>query len=393
MTETDVRARMLELLHGTLLCQMIVAAAQFGVADTLAEGPLAVEEIAARVGARPDTMHRLLRGLAASGVFHEASPRVYASTPLSDTLRSGVDGSLRDWARLWGLPERHAALGWLAQSVRTGGPVFDEMYGRNWWQHLDAMPDQADVFRGAMGDLSRQLHAEAVRAYDLSGVRELVDVGGGLGQLLSTILPRYPAMRGVLFDQPSVVADAGPVLAAAGVADRVRVEGGSFFRAVPAGADAYLLSMILHDWTDDECVRILSTIRRAMPEDGEVLVIDAVLPEDGTPHDGKLRDMIMLALLTGRERTGAEFTALFERAGLRPKATLAVNGSTGLIVAVPAGDPEPDPGPDPGRDEPGRERDPAPRPGPARGSGPGFSPGPGSSPGPGLGGGAAGEAR
>jgi hypothetical protein len=340
LTESDAHTRMLDLLHGTVLTQMIVAAAQLGIADVLADGPAPVEEIAGRLGARPDPLHRLLRGLAAHGVFTESAPRHYASTPLSDTLRAGAEGSLRDWARLWGLPERHAALGRLELGVRTGEPVFDTLFGTTWWQHLAGAPDQAEVFRGAMSDLSRRLHAEAVRAYDLSGVRELVDVGGGLGQLLATILRRHPRMRGVLFDQPAVLAQAGPLFAEAGVADRVRIQGGDFFQTVPAGADAYLLSMILHDWTDEECVRILSVIRRALPDEGEVLVIDAVLPEDETPHDGKLRDMIMLAMLTGRERTEAEFAALFERAGLRHKATLAVNGSTGLIVAVPAGEPE-----------------------------------------------------
>ena len=331
----DPRVGMMRMLHAPLVTQLVVVAAELGLADLVAERPRTVEDLAARLDVLPDPLYRVLRALASVGVFREVSSRTFGTTPLAGTLRQGAPGSMRAWARLWGVPQRTAAIGALLHSVRTGEPSFDHVHGRTWWEHLAANPEQGTVFSDAMGDLSRQLHAAAVETYDLSGVRRLVDIGGGKGYLVATILRRYPEMTAIVYDQPSTVAKAGPVLAEAGVADRVEVVGGDFFSSVPEGGDAYLLSMILHDWDDEQSTTILTNIRRAMDPDGRVLVIDAVLPEDDSPHDGKLRDIIMLALHPGRERTEAEFADLFERSGLRHKETNAVTGSTGLLVAVP----------------------------------------------------------
>lgn len=325
----------MDILHAPLLTELVVVVAELGLADLVADGPRDVDDLAKQLDVTPDGLHRVLRALASYGVFREVAPRVYASTPLADTLRDAAPGSMRQWARLWGLPERRAALGALLHTVRTGQPAFEHLHGTTWWSHLDTHPDQAAVFRGAMGDLSRELHAAAVNGYDLTGVRRLVDVGGGTGQLVTLLLRRYPELTAVLFDQPAVVPHAHRLFTGAGVADRVEVVGGDFFEAVPANGDAYLLSMILHDWTDAQAVAVLTNVRRAMRPDGRVLVVDAVVPEDGSRHDGKLRDIIMLALHPGRERTEREFADLFHRAGLRLRETVAVSASTGLLVATP----------------------------------------------------------
>jgi predicted O-methyltransferase YrrM len=338
MTTTDgsPHSELMRMLEAPLITQALVVAAELGVADLLADGPRDVAELAAETGADADALYRVLRALAASGVFTEVGHREFATTAVADTLRSGRPDSLRDWTRIWGLPERHAAIGALLHSVRTGEPSFPHLHGVSWWEQLAARPDQAAVFGGAMGDLSRRLHAAAVDAYDLSGSDLLVDVGGGRGYLAAAVLSRYPRLRAVVFDQPEVVRHAGAVLAGAGVADRARVRGGDFFAEVPPGADTYLMSMILHDWDDEQSVRILSAVRRAMGPGSELLVIDAILPEGDVGHDGKLRDLIMLALHPGRERTAPEFADLFTRAGLRLRETREVAASTGLLVAVPA---------------------------------------------------------
>jgi hypothetical protein len=269
-------------------------------------------------------------------VFCEVSAGTFASTPLADTLRSGGEHSLRDWARLWGLPERHAAIGALLHSVCTGTPAFEHLHGTSWWSQLAARPDQAAIFDAAMGDLARRLHAATVEAYDLSATGHLIDVGGGRGHLVAALLRRYPGLRATVYDQPEVVRHAGAVLDKAGVADRAELASGDFFTAVPAGADAYLMSMILHDWNDVQVVAILANVRQAMGPHSELLVVDAIVPEGNDPHDGKLRDLIMLALHPGRERTEAEFAELFSRAGLRLREVREVAASTGLLVAVPA---------------------------------------------------------
>jgi predicted O-methyltransferase YrrM len=329
-------AEMMRMLHAPLVTQALVVAAELGIADLVADGPQTVESLASAAHVDPDALYRVLRALAGSGVFCEVSARTFGSTPLADTLRAGGEHSLRNWARLWGLPERHAAIGDLLHSVRTGQPSFEHLHGHSWWSQLAARPDQAAVFDAAMGDLARRLHAATVDAYDLSGVSQLLDIGGGRGHLAAALLRRYPQLRAVVFDQPEVVRHAAQVLSRAGVAERAQTVGGDFFRAVPAGADVYLMSMILHDWNDDQAVGILTNARQAMGARSELLVVDAIVAPGNTPHDGKLRDLIMLALHPGRERTEAEFAALFRRSGLRLRETREVAASTGLLVAVPA---------------------------------------------------------
>jgi predicted O-methyltransferase YrrM len=332
---TSPQAELMRMLHAPLITQALAVAAELGIADLVADGPRSVDDLAARTAADPDALYRVLRALAATGVFTEVTPRAFGSTPLAEPLRDGPD-SLRNWARLWGLPERQAAIGALLHSVRTGEPSFPVLHGVSWWTHLATRPDQVAVFAAAMGDLSRGLHAATVAAYDLSYARRLVDVGGGRGHLVAALLRRYPDLHAVVYDQPDVVVHADDVLADAGVAGRARTVGGDFFTEVPAGADTYLMSMILHDWNDEQAVAILRAVRRAMAPDAELLVVDAIVPAGDVEHDGKLRDLIMLTLHPGRERTEAEFTALFARAGLRLRTTLAVAASTGLLVAEPA---------------------------------------------------------
>lgn len=330
--------QMLEMLYGALATQLLSVAAELGVADALADGPCEVDELARRCAADAGALYRALRALAGLGVVTETAHRRFALTPLGETLRSGVAGSLRELARDVGGRTRLHAYSALSHSVRTGQPAFDHAHGTSMWAYLQQHPDEVELFGQAMGNLAAHAHATAFAAYDLSDTRTLVDVGGGEGYLLATLLPRYPEMRGVLFDEAHVTEGAPRVLSAAGVADRTEVVGGDVFESVPPGGDVYVLSSILFSYTDDEARTILANIRRAMAPGGRVLVLEPILPDGDTTHPGTLLDVCQLALHRGGVRGQAEFAALFDAAGLSLAETRPMwpNGPTDLIVAVPA---------------------------------------------------------
>lgn len=330
-------AQMMQLLYSALVTQMITVVAELGIADLVSERPCPVSELAAATDTNPDALYRVLRALASQGVFTEVAPRTFGITPLAGTLRTGVPGSLRDSARYFGLRARQQAFGELERSVRTGRAAFHELNGVDFYTYLSARPDDRAIFDRAMGNVARQVHAAAIETYDMSGVRRVVDVGGGHGHLIAALLRRYPDMHGVVFDRPEVLSGARRVLSDAGVQDRAEVVGGDFFEAVPSGADVYILSWVLMDWDDAKAVALLRTVRRAAEPNGVTLVLNSVLPEGDVPHPGKLTDVVMLALLPGRERTEAEFRTLFEAAGLSHKATLSTGSPTSVLVATPRG--------------------------------------------------------
>ncbi len=311
-------ARILQLASASWVSAAVSAVATLGVADELAAGPRPVEDVAKSVDAHAPTLYRLLRACADLDVFEEHPGRVFALTPVGEALRSDSDVSMRNFARWVGLPaERSSWLG-LTDSVRTGQPAFDGVHGEDVWDHLRARPEVAQVFDGAMTEASRQLIAPVVAAYDFGAHPTVVDVAGGRGALLSAVLRAHPSVRGVLFDQPDVIAGAAGPLAEAGVADRVTVESGDFFTAVPEGGDAYLLSNVLHDWDDERSLAILRNVRRAGGGTGRVLLVEAVLPEGIAPAPTvKLMDLNMLVLCGGRQRTPTEFAELLAAADLR----------------------------------------------------------------------------
>ncbi|SEG87477.1 Dimerisation domain-containing protein [Actinacidiphila yanglinensis] len=327
--------RILQLATAGWMSQAVSAAAELGIADTLGDGPRTVEEIAEEVGAHAPTLYRLLRACADIELFEERPDRVFALTELGDALRSDSPVSLRDFAIWTGLPAERGAWTALAGSVRTGAPAFEGVHGSSVWDHIRRHPDVAGVFDRAMTQTSRQIIGSIVAAYDFGGLHTLVDVGGGRGALLSAILAANPGLHGVLYDQPEVVAEAGPVLKGAGVAERCTTEAGSFFDAVPRGGDAYLLSNIIHDWDDEPSIRILSTVRAALPAHGRVLLVEAVLPAGRPALNVKLMDLDMLVLCGGRQRTEAEFAALLEPAGMRLN-RIVPGGHCSVVEAVAA---------------------------------------------------------
>jgi SAM-dependent methyltransferase len=318
---------------GYLYAAALRAVALLDVADHLVDGPRAAEELAALTGAHGPFLRRLLRYLATRAVFREDEHGRFHLTPAADVLRAGSPRSVRmgvltATAEPWWL-----AAGDLVEAVRHGEPAFDRRYGQPFFDHLAANPDMRRQFAEGMAELSAG-HVELVTAaYDFPTSGVVVDVGGGVGGLLLAVLRARPGLRGVLLDHRDVVA--ATVLGQLGEPDRWEAVAGDFFDSVPAG-DLYLVKNVLHDWSDDRCVRILSNCRRAMRPDGRLLVVDAVIPPGNEPHFGKALDMVMMLLLTGQERTRQEFEALFSRSGFRLTRVLPTGGALTVLEAGPA---------------------------------------------------------
>jgi predicted O-methyltransferase YrrM len=328
-------AHVLGLIGGYQVSQAVYAAAQLKLPDLIAAGVMTSDELAEHAGAVPDRVHRLLRSLACHGLFTQTGPRSWELTPAGHTLRSDLRGSLHAMAVMWN-EEHYDAFRGLVEAVRSERPAFDQRFGTDWWTYLSAHPESSAKFNAAMGSIGKKVHAAALAAADMSGAAHLVDVGGGAGGLTAAFLERYPELRATVLDLPHVLPAADALLSAAGVRERVNLTAGDFFESVPAGGDVYLLSMILHDWTDEQAGRLLETIRRAIPDTARLLIIDAVLPPGDAPHFGKLLDLTMMAMLTGRERTEDEFATVLGGAGFRLVDVAQMAAPTSLIEARPA---------------------------------------------------------
>jgi len=311
-------AQLLQLVLGMFVSRALGVAAALGVADLLKEGPLGVDELARRTGSTADGLYRVLRALAAAGVFEAGADQRFANNELSTFLRADVPGSIRANALWFNDESGWTAWGRLDHSVRTGKPAFDEVFGSDLFTWLERHPSSFAIFQQAMTGLSASSGDAVAAAYDFSPIRKLVDVGGGHGTLLSLIIDHFPNLRGVLFDRPEVIQSAGDVLKRGGHCADIETIAGNFFEGVPAGADAYLMKNIIHDWDDEHCIRVLSQCRRAMAPGGRVLIVDLVLSERPEAMLANLIDLEMLVMTSGgRERTEQEFSSLLERAGLR----------------------------------------------------------------------------
>ncbi|MBD8505020.1 hydroxyneurosporene methyltransferase [Hoyosella sp. G463] len=329
-------ASVLEVMIGSWVAQATYVATRLGVAEVLIDGARPVAEIAEHVDADPDALHRLLRALATHGIFTETRPGVFGLTPLADTLREDSPDTVRSLVLMFGDPTHWEHWSHLLYSVQTGKPSLEMLRGMTAFEFLGANPDFSAVFNRAMTDVSRISVPHTVAAYDFSRFTTIADIGGGHGALLAGILRAAPTAKGILFDLDSVVAGASELLVEEGVGDRVAINGGSFFEAVPGGADAYVLKSIIHDWDDDAATRILRTVRDAMGNDATLLLVETVLPEGNTPHFGKWLDLEMLVQATGRERTEQQFRDLLGAAGFELSRVVPTVAPTSIIEAAPA---------------------------------------------------------
>jgi hypothetical protein len=324
-----------EMIQGAWLSQAIYVAARLGINDALADGPLSADDVARRVGADPGATYRLMRALASNGVLTLRRGR-FRLTRVGHALRSHHHGSMAPMATMVGSPEHWEHWGSLLHSVRTGGTAVEKLRGAPIFEYLDTNPEYAATFNDAMTGVSLVAIEMAVPVYDFTDRRLIVDVGGGHGALLAAVLARAPQARGVLFDLPSVIDGAGAAFDDAGVADRCTLESGSFFEAVPDGADAYLMKTVIHDWDDEKSLSILRNVRTAIAADGKLLLMELVLPEGAPPHPGMLLDLEMLVHAGGQERTASEYRDLLSRAGFRLTRVIQTTGPMSIVEAVPA---------------------------------------------------------
>jgi hypothetical protein len=322
------------MMTGYWVSQAIYVAAKLGIADLLAEGPRSAEELAAATQAHAGALYRVLRALASVGIFSEVSPSHFALTPLADLLRSGTPNSMRALAIVYA-EALYRAWAEALYSVRTGEPAFERVFGVPPFEYFEQNPASGEVFNEAMVGWTSQITQAITAAYEFSPFGTIADIGGGHGALLAAILHSTPAARGILFDLPHVVAGADPFLSAAGVSGRCTRVGGDFFVEIPAGADAYVLAQILHDWDDEHSVAILRQVRRAMPDHAKLLVVELTLPEGDAPAFGKWMDLHMLVLLNGRERTAAQYAQLFHAAGLTLVRTIPTSTGQSIVEAIP----------------------------------------------------------
>jgi hypothetical protein len=308
-------AAMMEMIIAGWTSQAITVAAELGVADALAGGPLTIDELAAKVGADADALHRLLRALIGRGVFRCGSDGRYELNWLGDTLRSDAPVSMACAARFYGSREQRERWTLLEDAIRTGNSVVPALRGKGSFDYFAEQPELADLFNQTMTSISELTTGAVVAGYDFSAHRTIVDVGGGQGELLAAILAAAPNSRGVLYDLPRVVASAPRMLS--DVADRVRLAEGSFFDSIPAGGDAYILKNVIHDWPDEKALQVLRNVRSVAGAGTTVLLIELVIPEHDRDFPGKWADLEMLLNLGSRERTAAEYRDLLSQAGFQ----------------------------------------------------------------------------
>lgn len=318
------------------LARALYAAAELDVAEALSTGPKPLQDLAAKLGAHAPSLYRLLRALAASGVFREQEDGRFSNTPMSELLRANAPGSLRDLTLLFGDETSWRSWEAIVDGIRTGQAPFEHVYGEKFFDYLQDHHDTAAMFDRAMASASSTTNAAVVAAYDFSGMRKLMDVGGNLGAALCSILQAFPALRGVVFDLPHVAQRAREFIAAQGLSDRCEFAGGSFFEAVPAGADGYFMKHILHDWGDEECLAILRACRKAAGPQARLLICERIVPPGNEPSSAKLIDLHMLMTNHGgKERTEKEYRTLLAAAGFSLERVVATSTPWSLVEARP----------------------------------------------------------
>jgi hypothetical protein len=314
MAVTSPHQQLDQMITGYWISQAIYAAAKIGIADHLKDGPKTVVELAGATATNPDALYRLLRALASVGIFTEGESRRFLLTPLAEPLRSDVPGSKRALALMLG-DEQYRVWAEIDYSIRTGKIAFDKVFGKPAFAYLAEHPDKARIFDAAMVGIHGRESNAVLSVYDFSALRVVADIGGGNGSQITEILKKHATMQGILFDLPHVIERAKARIGASGLVDRCRLVSGSFFDAVPDGADAYILRHIIHDWDEDKCLTILGNCHRAMRPTSKLLVIESVIPPGNEPFHGKFLDLHMLLIPGGKERTENEYKTLFERAG------------------------------------------------------------------------------
>jgi O-methyltransferase domain/Dimerisation domain len=334
-SETPPHVQLIQMGRAFIVSRTVYAAAQLGLADHLAAGPRNAEELATLMNLHAPSLHRLMRTLAGLGILTEQAERRFALTRLGEALKTDAPGSARSSVIYVGSPWAQDGWNEIVYSVQTGKTGFEKANGMPLFDYLAAHPEAASLFSGMMVGIHNQEPPAVAAAYDFSIFQTIVDVGGATGNMLAAVLSEHANPRGILFDRPHVVTDAPKLLTAKGVSDRVTIETGDFFKSVPSAADAYIVSHILHDWNDDQCVTILGNIRQAIKPTGRLLIVEMVLTAGDAPHPGKMLDMSMLSQVGGQERTEREYAELLGKAGFRLVRVVETQSPVSIVEATP----------------------------------------------------------
>ncbi len=324
--------QVVQMAMGYVVSRAVYLCAKLGFADKLGTGPRGSDELARECGTHPGATFRLLRAMASVGLFTEVAPRKFGLTPMGEALKTDAPGAARATVMMlagtWAWP----AFAEFEHAVRTGEPGAEKALGMSVFDWLAKHPDEAALFNDGMIGVHGQEPAAIAKAYDFSAIGTLCDVGGGTGNLIATILKSVPRLKGVLYDLPHVASAARERLAGLGLAERCAVVPGSFFESVPA-ADAYILSHIIHDWDEQECLKILGNCKRANPK-ARVLIVEMVIPPGDGPHPGKLLDLMMLNAPGGMERTEPEYGELLKKAGYRMSRVVPTESAVSVVEGV-----------------------------------------------------------
>ena len=333
--EAPPEAQLMQLTMGGFVSQAVYVAAKLGIADLVAGGPKTTAELASATGTDERSLYRLLRSLASVGVFTETADHTFANTPMSDALGTDSPKSLRAMVLFIGDEAHGRVISDMLYSVKTGKPAWDNVHGEPIFPYLfETNKPLGDTFNQAMTSFSHSTIPAILAAYDFSGCGTLADIAGGYGHVLAAVLREYPSMNGVLFEIAPVLAGAPAMMESYGVSERVELVEGDFCSEIPVRADVYMMQHIIHDWYDDKCEIILGNIGRAMPDDGRVLIIEAVVPDGNEPHSGKILDLEMLIAPGGVERTAAEFGTLLENSGFRMTRIIPTRSPVSIVEAV-----------------------------------------------------------
>jgi hypothetical protein len=334
----DPAHTLLEAIHASWIAQAAYVTAELGLADLLVDGPRTSEELAGATETHAPSLHRLLRALTTIDVCRETDDGRFALAPLGELLRTDAPQSLRHWTMWWG-GNLWPVWGNLLYSVRTGRSARSMLTGTEGFGHLERDPKAAAVFNKGLAELTTLTAQSVVAAYDFAGLRRIVDVGGGYGQLLAAILRANPSARGVLFDLPHAIDGARQFLDGAGVGPRCEFVAGDFFQSVPSGGDAYVLKSVIHDWNDERATQILQTCRRAMEGDetARLLLVERIVPPrlEPTPEHRALArtDLSMLVALAAQERSEADFRRLLDAGGFRVTRIIPAGMTVSIVEA------------------------------------------------------------
>jgi hypothetical protein len=330
----EAERAVIDIITGTWQAQALYAAVVLNIPDHIAAGQTDRRALATATNATQDGIERLMRLLVALGVFTEAEPNGYGLSPIGEKLRAGVEGSLRDLCRLYG-EEFYQAWSSIVPAITAGEPGFQQAFGKSLPEYLAMTPGAGAKFQRAM-NAGSSFFADVAAAFDFAGRRSVVDVAGGGGLLLGTVLRAHPHLHGILFDLPHMIPLGERQLSEMVGIERIETIAGSMFERVPRGADVYLLSRVLQDWDDTGCAALLANCRAAMTRSARLLIVERVVPEDGSVLLPLLWDLHLLMMVGGRERTLAGYRSLLDRAGLRLETVHPLALETSLLVAAPA---------------------------------------------------------